>query len=333
MKQRAFGSAIVAAGGIDVVSAAMARFSYTCDSDCDCSDCSDCDCSDCDCSDDNQDLQHTCQMALDLAICGAPCGTDGAGTCDVDSGACVCDLLYSGEACDEYWWPALHRSWDDGKIWYIPIVSALILFICVGLRRQQRQKESVRSLNARLVESDCHTIHHAPLGGAALPLFDPHSVVAVVPEGQSMEHQQIQQRVQGLPMAQPVAPYAQNAPSHPPSTSFHTNNDKPGAVGTMYKVKSNAKVRAGFAPTSQDLGERVVAVGEKITALETRVNDKGIVRVRFDRGWISETAGDGTVLLTAMSRDDDEDSSGSEYETRSEEGESECAPGVAAVHV
>ena len=45
--------------------------------------------------------------------------------------------------------------------------------------------------------------------------------------------------------------------------------------------------------------------GLTITALETRVNDKGIRRVRFESGWISEKAGDGTVLLELAEEQDE----------------------------
>ena len=38
-------------------------------------------------------------------------------------------------------------------------------------------------------------------------------------------------------------------------------------------------------------------IGQVIEALETKVNDKGVTRVRYSDGWISENAGDGTPLL------------------------------------
>ena len=41
-------------------------------------------------------------------------------------------------------------------------------------------------------------------------------------------------------------------------------------------------------------------IGQVIEALETKVNDKGVTRVRYSDGWISENAGDGTPLLETM---------------------------------
>ena len=77
-----------------------------------------------------------------------------------------------------------------------------------------------------------------------------------------------------------------------------------GGAGTTYKVVVNSKLRAGFEPTSKDLG--TLPAGQTITALETRVNSKGVTRVRFKRGWVSVTAGDGTVLLKDVAEEDTE---------------------------
>ena len=46
-----------------------------------------------------------------------------------------------------------------------------------------------------------------------------------------------------------------------------------------YRLTANSKVRAGFAQTSKDLG--VVKAGQIIEALQTKLNEAGITRVRF----------------------------------------------------
>lgn len=60
-------------------------------------------------------------------------------------------------------------------------------------------------------------------------------------------------------------------------------------------------VRAGFAMDSAAVG--TLAVGEVLRGLETKVNSKGVTRVRFTsarlEGWASMMAGNGTTLLLA----------------------------------
>lgn len=56
-----------------------------------------------------------------------------------------------------------------------------------------------------------------------------------------------------------------------------------------------AQVRAGFEATSADKG--VAHVGEVITEIDSRVNPQGIIRVHYDRGWLSMKTGDGRVIL------------------------------------
>ena len=63
-----------------------------------------------------------------------------------------------------------------------------------------------------------------------------------------------------------------------------------------YILRQRAVVRDGFEMTSKATGTSL-KIGQTIVALETKVNEKGITRVRFESGWISEKAGDGTVLL------------------------------------
>ena len=80
-----------------------------------------------------------------------------------------------------------------------------------------------------------------------------------------------------------------------------------------YKVLAAAKVRAGFEATSADAG--IGIPGEIITALESKKNANGILRIKFERGWVSEKAMDGTVLL-ALAKDweEEEDVFGTEEE-------------------
>jgi hypothetical protein len=74
-----------------------------------------------------------------------------------------------------------------------------------------------------------------------------------------------------------------------------------------------ARVRAGFdAQTSEDRG--IAPRGEVVEVIKTRVNDAGILRVKYERGWISEFASDGTRLLEA-DEDDDGDDDESDFET------------------
>ena len=73
----------------------------------------------------------------------------------------------------------------------------------------------------------------------------------------------------------------------------------------QYVVKQRAVIRTGFEMSSKAAGGKQLQIGSIVQALETRVNPKGVVRVRLERGWVSETAGDGTVLLQRI--DDDEE--------------------------
>ena len=49
--------------------------------------------------------------------------------------------------------------------------------------------------------------------------------------------------------------------------------------------------------SSKPAGGKPLQIGSTVQALETRVNPRGVVRVRLEQGWVSETAGDGTILL------------------------------------
>ena len=67
------------------------------------------------------------------------------------------------------------------------------------------------------------------------------------------------------------------------------------AAEAQYKVVKKSQARAGFEMDSDKAG--VIAVGTVVDALERKINDKGIVRVRFNQGWISEKTGAGVPCL------------------------------------
>jgi hypothetical protein len=63
----------------------------------------------------------------------------------------------------------------------------------------------------------------------------------------------------------------------------------------FYRAVAAAAVRAEFALDSDSVG--VLGVGDVIEALEAKRNDAGIMRVRFEHGWTSLVARNGTTLL------------------------------------
>ena len=68
------------------------------------------------------------------------------------------------------------------------------------------------------------------------------------------------------------------------------------AVLSRFKCVKRAAVRDSFdQKASQRTG--FVEVGECIDALELRTNESGVIRVRFERGWLSCTSQKGDVLL------------------------------------
>ncbi len=66
-------------------------------------------------------------------------------------------------------------------------------------------------------------------------------------------------------------------------------------VAARYKAISRAAVRQRFE--SDSAPGRALEVGEEIDVLESRVNSRGQLRVRFAGGWASVTALDGATLL------------------------------------
>jgi hypothetical protein len=91
----------------------------------------------------------------------------------------------------------------------------------------------------------------------------------------------------------------------------------------QYRVMANSKIRAGFAMTSKDKG--MIKAGTVVKALEERVNNAGITRVRCAQGWLSVKSSDGTVLLKKAGSTDTEEETESEYEDSDEESEYEVS--------
>ena len=75
------------------------------------------------------------------------------------------------------------------------------------------------------------------------------------------------------------------------------------ALGTRFVCTNRATVRASVEMDSEKAG--FVEVGEELVALECKLNDRGQLRVRFERGWTSTTTLGGSVLLEPVSEDDD----------------------------
>lgn len=69
-----------------------------------------------------------------------------------------------------------------------------------------------------------------------------------------------------------------------------------GGPGSVYRVLQKGVVRAGFDKDSDKTGQQLEP-GDKITAIETRVNDSGQLRVNFEGGWVSLAAASGKALL------------------------------------
>ena len=95
-------------------------------------------------------------------------------------------------------------------------------------------------------------------------------------------------------------------PKEKPLVDFYSDRWRPtfratdAAVlaGQRYRLLDLAMLRAGFELASDRLG--ALEPGEVITALETRLNGDGILRVRCSFGWLSERAADGTALLAEV---------------------------------
>ena len=82
-------------------------------------------------------------------------------------------------------------------------------------------------------------------------------------------------------------------------------------VASSYVCVNKAQIRAGFEKDSRDCG--ILQPGERIEMDGgARVTAGGVLRIHFERGWVSTKTADGTPLLRA------EDSSSSEEESSSD---------------
>ncbi len=76
-------------------------------------------------------------------------------------------------------------------------------------------------------------------------------------------------------------------------------SEAPTASGppTAFRCVKKSQIRTGFEMDSDKAG--ILEVGKEITAITTQTNDKGVLRVQFEGGWVSEHAGNGAVCLQA----------------------------------
>ena len=83
----------------------------------------------------------------------------------------------------------------------------------------------------------------------------------------------------------------QNEATEEPGTQEDRDDNQAGA---RYKAVSKGVIREGADKKSPKAGE--LAIGEEILVLATEMVE-GTLRVQFDRGWASVTAGSGKALL------------------------------------
>ena len=108
----------------------------------------------------------------------------------------------------------------------------------------------------------------------------------------------------GLPAAYHVG--GLSGPARPMTLAdlaARSSTDSPAQVapGTHFRCVKKAAVRAGFELESERLS--FLEPGEEIEVLETRINDRGQLRVRYDAGWTSIESAAGSVLLVRMQLD------------------------------
>ena len=65
-------------------------------------------------------------------------------------------------------------------------------------------------------------------------------------------------------------------------------------------------------------GGKPLKIGDVVQALQTKMNGTGVLRVRTEHGWVSEKAGDGTVLLEKVAAGDETDDEDEESEADTE---------------
>ena len=64
---------------------------------------------------------------------------------------------------------------------------------------------------------------------------------------------------------------------------------------STYTCVENSHIRSGFNTDSAKVG--MLAAGEVVAVIDKRLNDEGILRVQFGRGWVSEKTATGVVCL------------------------------------
>lgn len=83
-------------------------------------------------------------------------------------------------------------------------------------------------------------------------------------------------------------------------------------AGRRWRALRKAQLRRGFEMTSK--AGPVMLPGEEAVALETRRNERGVLRVRFKRGWSSEKASDGKYVLELLPETSADDSGGDDFD-------------------
>lgn len=81
----------------------------------------------------------------------------------------------------------------------------------------------------------------------------------------------------------------------PPVEAGPAPEPEPQPQPEQYRCVKKSRIREGCEMDSGKLG--VLSVGSVIVALEKRTLGDGIARVRFDGGWVSKVARDGSVCL------------------------------------
>ena len=81
-----------------------------------------------------------------------------------------------------------------------------------------------------------------------------------------------------------------------PTTASSEPTTAPGALPNLkFRVVHQATVRTGYETDSERVSK--VSPGTVISCLERKTNSDGAVRVRYNAGWVSVVAYDGTVIL------------------------------------
>lgn len=106
----------------------------------------------------------------------------------------------------------------------------------------------------------------------------------------------ILEKVTAAPAPAP-APTPAPAPAPAPVAAASEAAVEEEVIGA-YTVVLKSVVRAGFEMDSEKVG--IVKKGEEVLCYEERENEKGVTRVRFDRGWVSLTSSDGAAILEAV---------------------------------